>query len=290
MFRLLAIHFPDISPVALSLGPLAIKWYGLAYAAGLLAGWLYVRALLATRQLWPAGRKPFPPDLASDLLLCSAIGVVVGGRLGDVLLYEPQFYWEHPGEILAVWHGGMAFHGGVIGTGLALYVLARMRGLPALTLIDLCVAAAPIGLFLGRIANFINGELWGRVSTVPWAMVFPDGGPLPRHPSQLYEALAEGLLLFLVLRAAIYGRGLLGRAGAVTGLFLAGYGIARIACEMMREDTDPQIGLGLLTSGQMYSLPMVALGLALLYRAHASAAPPAHVLRPAVADPAHPPR
>jgi phosphatidylglycerol:prolipoprotein diacylglycerol transferase len=276
--------------VALSLGPLAIKWYGLAYATGLLAGWLYVRRLLATPRLWPAGGKPFPPDLAGDLLLCSAIGVVVGGRLGDVLLFEPRFYWEHPAEILAVWHGGMAFHGGVIGTGLALYVLARARGLPALTLIDLCVAAAPIGLFLGRIANFINGELWGRVSTVPWAMVFPDAGPLPRHPSQLYEALAEGLLLFLVLRTAIYGRGLLGRPGGVTGLFLAGYGIARIACEMVREDTDPQIGLGLLTSGQMYSLPMVALGLVLVYRAHASAALRAHALTPAVADPAHPPR
>ena len=264
MLRFLAIDFPNISPVALSLGPVAIKWYGLAYAVGLLAGWLYVRALLATPSIWPADQKPFPADLASDLLLWSAVGVIVGGRLGNVLLYEPGYYWEHPDEILAVWRGGMAFHGAVIGTGLALFLLARARTLSALTLIDLCVAAAPIGVFLGRIANFINAELWGHASTLPWAVIFPGAGPLPRHPSQLYEALSEGLLLFFVLRYAIYSRLLLRRPGAVTGVFLTGYGVARIVCEMFREDTDPQIGLGLLTSGQMYSLPMVLFGIGLM--------------------------
>ena len=264
--QMLVIDFPNISPVAFSLGPFDIRWYGLAYAAGLGLGWLYVRQLLATPRLWQPGQLPFPEDLASDLFIAAAIGVIVGGRLGDVLLYEPQFYFQNPAEILAVWRGGMAFHGGVIGTGLALLVLARMRNLPVWTLIDLVTAAAPIGLFLGRITNFINGELWGHVSTVPWAMVFPgaDAGPLPRHPSQLYEAATEGALLLLVLSYVIYRRQALARPGLVTGWFLAGYAVARMFCEHFRVDTDPHIGLGLLTSGQIYSLPMLALGIGLI--------------------------
>jgi phosphatidylglycerol:prolipoprotein diacylglycerol transferase len=268
MHRLLAIQFPNISPVALSLGHFEIRWYGLAYGVGLLAGWAYVRKLLATPWLWPGSQKPFPNDLAIDLLLWSAIGVMVGGRLGNVLLYEPGYYWHNPEEIVAVWRGGMAFHGAVIGVGIALFLLARRRDLQALTLIDLCVAAAPIGIFLGRTANFINAELWGNVSTAPWAMVFPEAGPLPRHPSQLYEALTEGLLLFFVLRHAIYRWLFLSRPGLVTGLFLFGYGVARILCEFFRADTDPQIGLGFLTSGQMYSLPMLLLGIGLLTWIH----------------------
>ena len=266
MLQLLAIDFPNFSPVALDLGHFEIRWYGLAYAVGLGLGWLYVRQLLSTPRPWRPGQGPFPDDLASDLLLYSAIGVMVGGRLGNVLLYEPGYYWQNPAEILAVWRGGMAFHGGVIGTGLALLVLARLRNLPVWTLIDLVTAAAPIGLFLGRLANFINAELWGHVSSVPWAMVFPDAdaGPLPRHPSQLYEAATEGLVLFLVLRYAIYSRQALAHPGLVTGLFLVGYAIARMFCEFFRVDTDPQIGLGLLTSGQMYSLPMLALGVGLI--------------------------
>lgn len=276
MLQLLVIDFPDISPVALRLGPIDIRWYGLAYAAGLGLGWLYVRSLLANARIWPPDQKPFPHDLATDLLLYAAVGVVVGGRLGNVLLYEPAYYWQNPGEILAIWRGGMAFHGGVIGVGVALYVLARLRGLSALTLIDVCVAAAPIGLLLGRLANFINAELWGHVSTVPWAMVFPGAGPLPRHPSQLYEAFTEGILLFFVLRYAIYSRQLLTRPGAVTGVFLAGYGLARILCEAFREDSDPHIGLGLVTSGQMYSIPMVIAGIGFYIwarRHHRAAAP-----------------
>jgi phosphatidylglycerol---prolipoprotein diacylglyceryl transferase len=264
MLQVLAVDFPNISPVALHLGPLDIRWYGLAYAVGLGLGWLYVRQLLGTPRLWRADQWPFPEDLASDLLLYSALGVMVGGRLGNVLLYEPGFYWQHPAEILAVWRGGMAFHGGLIGTGVALLVLARMRNLPFWTLIDLVAVAVPIGLFLGRIANFINAELWGHVSNVPWAMVFPGGGPLPRHPSQLYEALTEGLVLFFVLRYAVYALQALRRPGLATGIFLLGYGIARIFCETFRVDTDPQIGFGLVTSGQMYSLPMLLLGVGLI--------------------------
>jgi phosphatidylglycerol:prolipoprotein diacylglycerol transferase len=264
MLNLLAIPFPNINPVALSLGPIEIRWYGIAYAVGLLLGWLYVRRLLATPSLWAPGHKAFPDDLAADLLLYAALGVVVGGRLGDVLLYEPVYFWQHPAEVPQIWRGGMAFHGGLIGTGLALFVLSRVRKVSALTLIDLTAAATPIGLLLGRLANFVNGELWGHVSDVPWAMVFPDGGPLPRHPSQIYEALTEGALLFLVLWYAIYLRHALRQPGTVTGLFLLGYGIARIVCEHFREDTDPQIGLGLFTSGQIYSIPMVLAGIALV--------------------------
>lgn len=267
MLRVLTLTFPDLSPVALTVGPIEIKWYGLAYATGLVVGWLYVRSLLGTPCLWRPGQAPFRSDLATDLLLCAGVGVVAGGRLGNVLLYDPHYYWQHPGEILAVWRGGMAFHGGVVGTGLALLVFARWRMLPVLTLIDLCAAAAPIGLFLGRLANFVNAELWGTVSTVPWAMIFPGAGLLPRHPSQLYEALTEGLLLFAVLRFAIFHQLLLRQPGAVTGKFLAGYGLARFVCEVVREDTDPHIGLGVLTSGQMYSLPTVLLGIVFVVRA-----------------------
>ena len=267
MLQFLIIDFPNISPVALSLGPVEIKWYGLTYAIGLFGGWLYVRRLLATPGIWPPDQVPLAPDLSSDLLLYSAVGVVLGGRLGNTLLYEPGYYWEHPKEILAIWRGGMAFHGAVIGTGLALLLLARKRTLSPLTLTDLCAAVAPIGLFLGRLANFVNAELWGNVSSVPWAMVFPGAGPMPRHPSQLYEAITEGLLLFFLLRYTVYKRLSLGRPGTVTGVFLVGYGVARFACEFFREDTDAQIGLGLVTSGQMYSLPMVLLGIGLIVSA-----------------------
>jgi len=261
MLQLLAIDFPNISPVALGIGPVEIKWYGLAYGVGLVVGWLYVRRLLATPAIWPPDHKSFPADFATDLLLYATIGVVVGGRLGDVLLYEPSYFWQHPDEILAVWRGGMAFHGALIGTCLALLLLARLRNLSVLKLFDLCAAAGPIGLFLGRLANFINAELWGHVSTMPWAVVFPGAGPLPRHPSQVYEALTEGILLFIVLSYAIFGRLLLRRPGTVAGIFLVGYGVARIVCEIFREDTDPQIGLGLVTSGQMYSIPMILIGI-----------------------------
>lgn len=275
MSGLLAISFPAISPVALSVGPFDIRWYGLAYAAGMVLGWLYVRRLVKTPRLWAPQQGPMPSDFASDLLIYCAVGVLAGGRLGNVLLYEPAYYWQHPWEILEVWRGGMAFHGGVIGVIISLLVLARVKKLPFLTLTDLAAAAVPIGLLLGRLANFANAELWGRVSEVPWAMVFPDpeAGPLPRHPSQLYEAVTEGLLLFALLAAAIYLWQALARPGMLSGLFLAGYALARSFCEFYREDTDPQIGLGLMTSGQIYSLPMLALGVAvLIYAARAPSA------------------
>src|SRR5438128_1930068 len=203
----LAIPYPAIDPVALRIGPLAVKWYGLAYVAGLLLGRYYVKALLQQGRLWPSEKRPFTPDKVDDLLLFMTVGVLLGGRLGYVLFYQPQFFLTHPLEIVAVWNGGMSFHGALLASIVAVVLFARRVGADPWSVMDLAAAAAPMGLFFGRLANFINAELWGRPSTVPWAMVFPDAGPLPRHPSQLYEALTEGLALLAILRARIEREG-----------------------------------------------------------------------------------
>ncbi len=195
----LAIPYPAINPVALQLGPLSVKWYGLAYVAGLLLGRLYVKALLQQGRLWPSEKRPFAPEMVDDLLLFMTVGVLLGGRLGYVLFYQPRFFAAHPLEIAAVWNGGMSFHGALLGSIVAIYLFARRSGAELWSVMDLAAAATPMGLFFGRLANFINGELWGRPSTVPWAMVFPDAGDVARHPSQLYEAGTEGLILFAVL-------------------------------------------------------------------------------------------
>ena len=189
----LAIPYPAIDPVALRLGPLSVKWYGLAYVAGLLLGRLYVKALLQQGRLWPSEKRPFTPEKVDDLLLFMTVGVLLGGRLGYVLFYQPRFFAAHPLEIAAVWNGGMSFHGALLGSIAAIYLFARRSGAELWSVMDLAAAATPMGLFFGRLANFINAELWGRPSTVPWAMVFPDAGDVPRHPSQLYEAGTEGL-------------------------------------------------------------------------------------------------
>lgn len=266
------LAFPTIDPVLIHIGPLPIRWYSLAYIAGLLLGWAYARALVQRKSLWGGAVSITPADI-DDLLTSAALGVIIGGRLGYVIFYNPWVYLAHPGEIFAVWEGGMSFHGGLAGTALAIYLLARRRGLPVLSLADVSAAAVPIGLFLGRIANFIRPELWGRPTDVPWAMVFPGAGPLPRHPSQLYEAALEGLVLFLVLYLAVRW-GALRRPGFVTGLFALGYGVARITCEFFREP-DPQLGFlfGLATMGMVLSLPLVILGLILIISA--SRRPPA---------------
>lgn len=279
----LAIPFPDFDPVAVTIGPLTVKWYGLAYLAGLIIGWVYVRRLLTTPRLWRDGTPPFSVTKVDDLLLYITLGVVLGGRLGYVLLYEPGTYLARPQDILAVWKGGMSFHGALAGCALAVWLFARRNGVSALSAMDLGTAAVPIGLFFGRLANFINGELFGRVSDVPWAMVFPhakwlhpDVEPAARHPSQLYEAALEGLLLFLVLRLLTHRFGALRSPGLVSGVFLAGYAIARSIGEVFRE---PHIGhalnIGPLTAGQVYSLPMLAFGLYLIWRARRTAAAPA---------------
>jgi phosphatidylglycerol:prolipoprotein diacylglycerol transferase len=260
------IAYPHINPVLITIGPFPIRWYALAYIAGLALGWAYARALVARASLW--GKAP-RPDVATidDLLVYAAIGVILGGRLGYVLFYNPAFYFAHPGEILAVWKGGMAFHGGLVGTAVAIMLLARRKNISPLSLTDVCCASVPIGIFLGRIANFIKPELWGRPTDAPLAMIFPGAGPLPRHPSQLYEATLEGLVLFLVLLVAIRF-GALRRPGLATGVFATGYGVARTICEFFREP-DPQLGFlfGGATMGMLLSLPLIAVGLFFILRA-----------------------
>ena len=259
---ILAIPFPNIDPVAIHLGPLAVRWYALAYVVGLLAGWRYCIGL--------AAHSPykFTREQIDDFLFWAIVGVILGGRTGYILFYNLPFYAEHPLEILAVWRGGMSFHGGFLGMLVAIAAFARKRRIPFLALGDIIAAAGPIGLFFGRLANFINGELFGRVTDVPWAMVFPAGGPEPRHPSQLYEAGLEGLLLFVLLWLIAYlGRGL-ERPGLLTGTFLAGYGLSRVAAEFFRQP-DVQVGFlaGGVTMGQILSLPLVIAGVWLIARA-----------------------
>jgi phosphatidylglycerol:prolipoprotein diacylglycerol transferase len=262
------LSFPIIDPIAFSIGPFAIRWYALAYVAGLLGGWFYAKRLAANSALWGGLRQPKPLEI-DDLIVWVALGVVLGGRTGYVLFYNLSAYLQNPLEALAIWHGGMSFHGGFLGAALALVLFARSRGLNALALLDMASVVTPIGLFFGRIANFINGELWGRPAPdFPYAIVFPHAGPLPRHPSQLYEAFAEGLVLFVVMAIAarLFG---FRRPGLLGGIFVLGYAIARIVCEFFREP-DAQLGFlfgssvqalgGGITMGMLLSVPMAIVG------------------------------
>ena len=260
---LAAIPFPAIDPVLVQVGPFAIRWYALAYIVGLLIGWRYC--------LYLAGRPPrlVTRDQLDDFFLWATLGVVLGGRIGYVLFYQPGYFLEHPLDILFVWEGGMSFHGGLIGVILAMYLFARRRGIPFFALTDIVASATPIGLFFGRLANFVNGELFGRPTDVPWAMVFPNGGDQPRHPSQLYEAALEGVVLFLALFLLARFTRALERPGLLSGVFLIGYGLSRFLVEFFREP-DAQLGYligGTVTMGQILSLPMIALGLFLVFRA-----------------------
>jgi phosphatidylglycerol:prolipoprotein diacylglycerol transferase len=276
----LAIPFPAIDPVAVWLGPLPVKWYGLAYVAGLVLGRFYIKALMRQGRLWPAGKPPFAPEQIDDLLLYMTVGVLAGGRLGYMLLYQPHIILAEPLQILAVWHGGMSFHGGLLATIGAMLLFARRFGTDARSVMDACAAAVPMGLLLGRLANFVNGELWGRPSDVPWAMVFPGAGPEPRHPSQLYEAALEGLVLFIVLRWLTHRRLALQRPGMVAGAFLIGYGLARSVCELFREpDPSHFLTFGPFTAGIVYSLPMIVGGVGLILCARWRSAAPADVCR-----------
>ncbi len=282
---LAAMPFPDIDPVLVSVTlfgvELALRWYALAYIAGLVLGWRYVAALCARPRLW-GGAAPMEPQRAEDLLTWMVLGVILGGRLGFVLFYQPAYYAANPGQILAVWQGGMSFHGGLLGVAAAVLGFGLRGGHDPVRIGDAVAAAAPIGIFFGRIANFINAELWGRPTDLPWGVVFPNA-PCPpgwpeacaRHPSQLYEAGLEGLVLGLGLFWAIR-RGALARRGLVTGLFLAGYGAARAFVEGFRQADTQFIGPGNplghvvrlgeagLTMGQVLSLPMLLAGLALV--------------------------
>ena len=259
---LLAIPFPNIDPVLVQLGPFAIRWYALAYIIGIVGGWLLIRRLVR-RPGWTVDATAI-----DDLVLYVTLGVILGGRIGYVLFYQSGWYLSHPLEILQVWRGGMSFHGGLVGVILALVLFARQNRLPLLEIADLAAAVAPLGLLLGRVANFINGELWGRPTDVPWAVVFPHAGPEPRHPSQLYEAVLEGLVLLAVTQALAWRPRRPEHAGRIGGAFLVGYALARLVVELFREP-DAQLGflLGGLTMGQLLSLPMLAGGLYLLARA-----------------------
>jgi phosphatidylglycerol:prolipoprotein diacylglycerol transferase len=259
---MLAIPFPAIDPVAIAIGPFAIRWYALAYIVGLLLGWRYC--------LWVAKRPPAvaSPAAIDDFLVWATLGVVLGGRLGYVLFYKPHEYFENPIEILQLWHGGMSFHGGALGVIAALWLFCRQRSLSFFAFSDIITSAVPIGIFFGRVANFINGELWGRPSDVPWAMIFPNAGFEPRHPSQLYEAGLEGIVLFLILFGLLRWTEIRERPGALSGVFLIGYALARIFVEFFRE---PDSFMGFLwfgaTMGQLLSLPVLLFGLWLVWSA-----------------------
>jgi len=264
-----AIILPTLDPVALQLGPLSIKWYGLAYMFGLLFGWMYARSLAGNLRLW-GGKSPVTKDHFDDLLIWLTLGVVVGGRVGYVLFYNPAYFWENPADIFATWNGGMSFHGGLLGSLLAVWLYCRHKQLPVLSVWDVASAVAPLGFYFGRLANFVNGELWGRPSDVPWAMIFPnpEAGGVPRHPSQLYEATLEGLALFFVLRWLTHGKLALKKPGLVAGTMVMGYGLARIFVENFRQfDVGSGLMIGPFTPGMIYSLPMVLIGLWLLRRA-----------------------
>lgn len=254
------LPFPNIDPVALAIGPFVIRWYALAYVSGILLGYFMLMKQEA--------RLPFFHEKArEDIVLYAVLGIVLGGRLGFVLFYHPLYFIENPQDILKLWQGGMSFHGGILGVLLSYVLFARKHALPWLGIMDRLALVTPIGLCLGRISNFINGELYGRITDVPWGMIFPSGGPLPRHPSQLYQASCEGLLLFVLLYILVrYYRGFHYR-GRVGGAFLAGYGVARFAMEFFRE---PDAHLGFLfahlSMGQLLCLPMIAAGLWLVWR------------------------
>ena len=260
-----AIAFPAIDPIAIAIGPFAIRWYALAYVVGLFLGWRYM-IYLTRRPVAPDGTGLMSAAAVDDFFVWATLGIILGGRLGYVLFYEPAFYAAEPLQILYVWRGGMSFHGGVLGVFAAILLFARRRGLNWLSLNDVTAAAVPIGLFLGRIANFINGELFGRVTDVSWGVVFPGGGPRPRHPSQIYEAALEGLVLFAILHFLVIRGNALRSPGLVTGSFLVGYAVFRSISELFRQP-DAHIGFlaGQATMGQTLSLPMLIVGLYVIW-------------------------
>ncbi len=263
---LAAIAFPNISPDAISVGGFTVKWYGLAYVGGLLFASWYMKKLVSNPALWFGEKPTLRPAQVDDMFIWFFLGVVAGGRFGYVLFYNPLKYMQHPLDIFKVWDGGMSFHGGFLGVVIASYFYGRKIGTTLDRVLDLGAASVPVGLGLGRIANFINAELYGRASDMPWAVIFP-GDNFGRHPSQIYEALLEGLVLFLAVRLATHRYGALAHPGRASGWFALIYGLARIFVEFFRVP-DAQIGYlsGALTMGMILSLPLVAIGIWLLWR------------------------
>ena len=281
------MQFPDIDPVWFSIGPLDIRWYALAYVSGIVLGWWYANRLARNNAVWQPGKPPVTTVQLDDLVLWITVGIILGGRLGYALFYRPELYgdlftgadWGQRLALFRLWDGGMSFHGGLIGVSLAIVGFARKNRIRLLSLGDLVAPVAPIGLFFGRMANFINGELWGRPTDAPWGMVFCNdtllrlygqcaAGLQPRHPSQLYEAALEGVALAVILWLAVFKGRLLAKPGYVTGIFLFGYGLARALLENVRQ---PDAGLDNLplglTMGMMLSLPMMLIGAWLIWRA-----------------------
>ena len=248
-----------LDPVALQIGPLALRWYSLAYIVGIVAGWWLLLRMV---------RRPGSPMTAKhvdDLVTWCTLGVILGGRLAYVIFYNPSQYLQNPMDVFKLWEGGMSFHGGLAGVILAIFLYARSQGLSALRILDYVAVVTPIGLLLGRFANFVNGELWGRPTDGTWGIIFPDAGPDPRHPSQLYEAALEGALLLIVLTFLFWGTRARLKPGLLGGVFILGYGLSRFAIEFFREP-DAQLGVlsfGL-TMGQVLTLPMILAGLWLL--------------------------
>ncbi len=257
--------FPNIDPIIFQIGPLVLRWYALAYMVGLIGGWLYIVRLMRREHLW-GGTPPTNAEKISDLLLWVTLGVIIGGRLGYVLFYNFSHYLSHPAEIFIIWRGGMSFHGGLLGVFVAVILFSRKHRISAFSLGDAIALVAPIGLFFGRLANFINSELWGRVTQAPWGIIFPNGGDQPRHPSQLYEAALEGLVLFAILWLIAHRYAGLQKRGLCTGLFLLGYGLARILVEQFRQP-DAHIGFlsGGTTMGFWLCVPMLLLGIAFIF-------------------------
>jgi phosphatidylglycerol:prolipoprotein diacylglycerol transferase len=291
-----AISFPNISPEIFSVSvfgvEFALRWYALAYIAGIVIGWRLAVAALRRPRFWPAEAPPMQPAEAEALLTWLIVGILAGGRLGFVLFYQPGYYLAHPAQIPAIWQGGMSFHGGLIGVAVAALIFARQHRLPLGSTADLLALATPPGLLLGRLANFVNAELWGRPTDLPWGVIFPGAaaqdcpgveGLCARHPSQLYEAALEGLVLGALLLWLAWRRGGLRLPWQLTGTFLAGYGAARFLVEFVRQPDaqfagpgNPlghalQIGSAGLTMGQILSLPMMLLGLGLIRHARARA-------------------
>ncbi len=279
MLDMAVLHFPNLNPIALQLGPFALRWYALAYIVGLLLGWRYMVYLIRKEALWAPGKAPISVPAADDFLFWATLGVIVGGRTGYVLFYmlpDPisrANIAADPLLVFKIWEGGMAFHGGLVGVILATLWFCRQHKAPLFQVGDLVAACAPIGLFFGRIANFVNGELWGRESHLPWAMVFPTGGEIPRHPSQLYESFLEGVVLFVVLYLLTHRGGSLKKPGTNIGVFLILYGVFRALIELVREPDNqmPEALKGYVTMGMLLSLPMIAAGAWFIWRANKTA-------------------
>ena len=263
LFEFSAIAFPNIDPVLLRLGPLQVHWYGIAYVVGILFSWWYTRKLVTTNSLWGNRLPKITSDHLDDFLTWAVVGIILGGRLGYILFYDFGEFAQNPLRIFEIWKGGMSFHGGLLGVLLAMILFARKHGFSPFNLFDIITAAAPVGIFCVRLTNFINGELFGKPTDLPWAIAFPNGGPVPRHPSQLYEAALEGLVMFLILWLLTYQWKKLRQPGFIAGAFILWYATSRILIEFVRLP-DAQIGYlfgNWLTMGMVLSIPLALTGI-----------------------------